>query len=43
MKIKLNSDQEIVQHHQRRTQAHRRVLPLPQGEHRGDQMYVPGV
>ena len=31
------------QHHQRRTQAHRRILSLPQGAHRGDQMYVPGV
>ncbi len=25
------------------SQAHRRVLPLPQGVHRGNQVYVPGV
>ena len=43
MKIKLNPDQEIVSTIRKRTQAHRRVLPLPQGAHRGNQMYVPGV
>ena len=43
MKIKLNPDQEIVNTIREGTQAHRRILSLPQRTHRGNQMYVPGV
>ena len=43
MKIKLNPDQEIVNTIREGHKAHRRILSLPQGAHRGNQMYVSGV
>ena len=43
MKIKLNSDQEIVSTIREGLKRTGGYCPLPQGEHRGDQMYVPGV
>ena len=43
MKIKLNPDQEIVNTIREGLKRTGGYCPLPQGAHRGDQMYVPGV
>ena len=43
MKIKLNPDQEIVNTIREGLKRTGGYCPLPQGAHRGNQMYVSGV